>query len=176
MSFDDGFEVSGVFLDISKAFDKVWHNGIIFKLKQNGISGKLVSVLSDFLKARKQGVIPNGQVSSWTVVNAGVTQGSILGPLLFLIYINDLADGLSPNAKLFVDDTSLFSVIHDVDISTNELNKNLYQINKWAFQWKMSFNTDRSKQAQEIILSRKTKKICHPSLRFDNSIVSQSPY
>ena len=168
--------MSGVFLDISKAFDKVWHNGIIFKLKQNGISGKLVSVLSDFLKARKQGVIPNGQVSSWTVVNAGVTQGSILGPLLFLIYINDLADGLSSNAKLFADDTSLFSVIHDVDISTNELNKNLYQINKWAFQWKMSFNTDRSKQAQEIILSRKTKKICHPSLRFDNSIVSQSPY
>ena len=176
MSFDDGFEVSGVFLDISKAFDKVWHNGIIFKLKQNGISGKLVSVLSDFLKARKQGVIPNGQVSSWTVVNAGVTQGSILGPLLFLIYINDLADGLSSNAKLFADDTSLFSVIHDVDISTNELNKNLYQINKWAFQWKMSFNTDPSKQAQEIILSRKTKKICHPLLRFDNSIVSQSPY
>ena len=114
MSFGDGFEVSGVFLDISKAFDKVWHNGIIFKLKQNGISSKLVSVLSDFLKARKQGVIPNGQVSSWT----GVTQGSILGPLLFLIYFNDLADGLSPNAKLFADDTSLFSVIHDVDIST----------------------------------------------------------
>ena len=108
MSFDDGFEVSGVFLDISKAFDKVWHNGIIFKLKQNGISGKLVSVLSDFLKARKQGVIPNGQVSSWTVVNAGVTQGSILGPLLFLIYINDLADGLSPNAKLFADDNLYF--------------------------------------------------------------------
>ena len=168
--------MSGVFLDISKAFDKVWHNGIIFKLEQNGISGKLVSVLSDFLKARKQGVIPNGQVSSWTVVNAGVTQGSILGPLLFLIYINDLADGLSPNAKLFADDTSLFSVIHNVDISTNELNKDLCQINKWAFQWKMSFNTDPSKQAQEIILSRKTKKIFHPLLRFDNSIVSQSPY
>ena len=166
----------GVFLDISKAFDKVWHKGIIFKLQQNGISGKLLRVLSDFLKDRKQRVILNGQVSSWTGVNAGVPQGSILGPLLFLIYINDLADGLSSNAKLFADDTSLFSVIHDVDASANELNNDLYQINKWAFQWKMSFNPDPSKQAQEIIFSRKTKKISHPSLRFNSSIVSQSPY
>ena len=74
-SFDGGFEVRGVFLDISKAFDKVWHKGIIFKLKQNGISGKLLSVLSDFLKDRKQRVILNGQVSSWTDVNAGIPQG-----------------------------------------------------------------------------------------------------
>ena len=141
-SFDDGFEVRGVFLDISKAFDKVWHKGIIFKLQQNGISGKLLRVLSDFLKDRKQRVILNGQFSSWTSVNAGVPQGSILGPLLFLIYINDLTDGLSSNAKLFADDTSLFSVIHDVDASANELNNGLYQINKWAFQRKMSFNPD----------------------------------
>ena len=113
------FEVRGIFLDISKAFDKVWHKGIIFKLQQNGISGKLLRVLSDFLKDRKQRVILNGQFSSWTSVNAGVPQGSILGPLLFLIYINDLADGLSSNAKLFADDTSLFSVVHNVDTSAN---------------------------------------------------------
>ena len=99
--FDDGFEVSGVFLDIWKAFDKIWYKGIIFKLKQNDISGKLFSVLYDFLKDRKQRVILNGQVSSWAGVNAGVLQGSILGPLLFLVYINELADGLSSNAKLF---------------------------------------------------------------------------
>ena len=105
----------GVFLDISKAFDKAWHKGIIFKLKQNGISGKLLSVLSDFLKDRKQRVTLNRQVSSWTGVNTEVPQGSILGSLLFLVYINDLADGLSSNAKLFADDASLFSVIHDVD-------------------------------------------------------------
>ena len=105
----------GVFLDISKAFDKAWHKGIIFKLKQNGISGKLLSVLSDFLKDRKQRVTLNRQVSSWTGVNTGVPQGSILGPLLFLVYINGPADGLSSNAKLFPDDASLFSVIHDVD-------------------------------------------------------------
>ena len=105
----------GVFLDISKAFDKAWHKGIIFKLKQNGIFGKLLSVLSDFLKDRKQRVTLNRQVSSWTGVNTGVPQGSILGPLLFLVYINDLADDLSSNAKLFPDDASLFSVIYDVD-------------------------------------------------------------
>ena len=105
-SFGNGFEVRGVFLNISKAFNKVWHEGIIFKLKQNGISGKLLSVLSDFLKDRKQRVTLNGQVTSWTGVHAGVPQGSILGPLLFLVYINDLANGLSSNAKLFADDTS----------------------------------------------------------------------
>ena len=150
--------------------------GIIFKLKQNGISGKLLSALSDFLKDRKQRVILNGQVSLWTGVNAGVPQGSILGPLLFLVCINDLADGLSSNAKLFADDTSLFSAIHNVDTSASELNNDFYQINKWTLQWKMSFNPDPRKQAEEIIFSRKTKKISHPLLRFNNGIVSQTPY
>ena len=125
-SFDDRIEVRGVFLDILKAFDKVWHNGIIFKLKQNGISGKLLSVSSDFLKDKKQRVTLNGKVSSWTGVNAGVPQGSILSPLLSLVYIDDLADGLSWNAKLFIDDKSLFSVIHGVETSANELKNDFY--------------------------------------------------
>ena len=111
------------------------------------------------MKDRTQRVTLNGQVSLWTSVNAGVPQGSILGPLLLLIYINDLADDLSSNAKLFADDKSLFSVIRDVDTFANELNNDLYQINKWAFQWKMYFNLDTNKQDQEIIFNRKTKKI-----------------
>ena len=110
-SFDDRFEVRSIFLDISKAFDKVWLEGNIFKLQQNDISDDLLNILSDFLRNRKQRVTLNGQSSSWTNVNAGVPQGSILGPLLFLIYINDLPDGLSSSAKLFADDTSLFSVV-----------------------------------------------------------------
>ena len=87
-SFDDGYEVRGVFLDTSKAFDKVWHNGLIYKLKQNGVSGDLMNLIIDFLEARKQRIILNGQYSSWESVKTGVPQRSILGPLFFLIFIN----------------------------------------------------------------------------------------
>ena len=161
-------------LDISKAFDKVWHNGLIFKLRQNGITGNLLNLLSNFLRNRKQKLVLNGQISSWADVNAGVRQGSILGPLLFLIYINDLADGLSSNAKLFADDTSLFSVVHNANTTAKELNNDLVKISRWAYQWKMSFNPDPSKQAQEVIFSRKTKKEYHPPLAFNNNNVSET--
>ena len=92
--------------------------------------------------------------------------------LHFLLYINNLTDGLSSNAKLFPDDTSLFLIIHDVDTSVNKLNNNFYQINEWIFQWKI----DANKQVREVIFSRKTKKISHPSLRFNNRIASQTSY
>ena len=174
-SFDDGLEVRGVFLDISKAFDKVWHEGLIFKLKQNGMSGNLINLLTDFLSNRKQRVVLNGQYSSWANVNAGVPQGSILGPLMFLIYINDLSDGLVSDEKLFADDTSLFSVVHDINTSANDLNKDLASINNWAYQWKMSFNPDPTKQAQEVIFSRKTKTLSHPPLFFNNTSAAQTP-
>ena len=117
-------DVRAVFLDISKAFDKVWHEGLLYKLKQNGISGNLLETLTDFLKDRKQRVVLNGQNFSWANVEAGVPQGSILGLLLFLIYINDLPDNLSTNVKLFADDTSLLSVVHDITTSSCDLNYN----------------------------------------------------
>ena len=85
---------------------------------------------ADFLSNRKQRVVLNGQVSTWTSVNAGVQQGSILGPLLFLIYINNLSDNLSSNVKLFADDTSSFSVIHDTNISAGERNEDLKKISE----------------------------------------------
>ena len=103
-AFDKGLEVRGIFLNISKAFDKVWHNGLIFKLRQNGIRGDIINILQDFHRNRKQRVVLNGQCSSWADVNAGAPQGSILGPLLFLIYINDLSDSLKSECKLFADD------------------------------------------------------------------------
>ena len=133
-SFDEGFEVRGVFLDISKAFDRVWHDGLIFKLQENGVSGKLLLLLKDFLKSRKQRGVLNGQHSSRKDVTAGAPQGSILGPLLFLVYINDLPNGLKSNPKLFADDTSMFSVIHDVNSSQIDLNEGLDKINNWAYQ------------------------------------------
>ena len=111
----------------------------------------------------------NGQVPDWSDVRAGVPQGSILGPLLFLIYINDLSEGLSSNTKLFADNTSLFSVIHDSNTSTLELNSDLTKKTRWAFQWKMSFNPDPKKQAQKVIFSRKSKIILHPPIVFNNN-------
>ena len=131
-----------VFFYISKVFDKAWHEGLILKLNQYEISENLLCLVKFFLKNRKQRVVFNGQTSSWTNDLAGVPQGSILGPLFFLIYINDLSDNLSSNPKLFADDTSLFSVVHDKNISAKELNNDLWKIGNWAYQWKMSFNCD----------------------------------
>ena len=117
---------------ISKAFDRVWHKGLLFKLKSYGIDGLLFNLLESYLHNHKQRVVLNGQTSNWASVNAGVPQGSILGPLLFLIYINDLPDRIKSNVKLFADETSIFSVVNDTNVSCNELNEDLFNINKWA--------------------------------------------
>ena len=135
-------EARGVFLDMSKAFDKVWHEGLLHKLKCYGVEGKMYELLKIFLSDRKQRVVLNGQTSSWENVNSGVPQGSVLGPLLFLIYINDLPDGLQSNAKLFADDTCLFSIVSNLNETSETMNADLNRIKEWAFQWKMSFNPD----------------------------------
>ena len=93
---------------MSKAFEKVWRPGLIFKLKQNGINGKLLDMFEHYLTDRKQRVVLNGIESPWENLLSGVPQGSVLGPLFFLIYINDLALNISANIKLFADDASLF--------------------------------------------------------------------
>ena len=93
-AFDTGLDVRGIFLDIFKAFDKVWHDRLIFKQHQNGICGEMINILEDFLSNRKQRIVLNGPCLSWVDIRAGVPLRSILGPLLFLIYNNDLSNDI----------------------------------------------------------------------------------
>ena len=106
--YNPSVDIRGIFLDISKAFDNVLHDGLIFKLQTYGIDGKLLKLLKSYLKDRQQRVLLNEQTSSWRNVLVGASQGSVLEPLLFLIYINDLPDRLTSICKIFTDDTSLF--------------------------------------------------------------------
>ena len=112
-------DIRAVFLDISKAFDEISLPGLIFKIKSFGISSDLLELIKNFLSNRFQRVVLNGQTSEWGKINAGVSQGSILGPLFFLIYINDLTDGISSIMKPFADDTSLFSVVQNNNNSSS---------------------------------------------------------
>ena len=118
-------EVRGVFLDISKAFDQVWHDILLYKLTLLGVCGRYYNFIQSFLDTRHQRVVLNGQSSKWSLVEAGVPQGSILGLLLFLVYRNNLSQGLRCNAKLSADDTSLFSTITSSAISSSNLNEDL---------------------------------------------------
>ena len=166
--FNPTLETRAVFLDISKAFDKVWHEGLIFKLQSMGISRNLLNLMNSFLSERYQRVLLNGQSFEWASIKAGVRQGSILGPLLFLIYINNISDGIISDENHFADDTSNFSTVYSTNETADSLNNDLQKISEWAYQWKMSFNPDSTKQAQEVIFSRKLKKPFHPSIKFDN--------
>ena len=125
--FDDGLEIRGAFLDISKAFDKVWDEELIYKLRRNGICGNLLQSLISFLDSRKQRVLLNGQCS-WGFINTGVPQDSFLGPLLLLIYIDDLTENLKSNPKLFTDETSLLTLINHPNATAKQLCEDLDKI------------------------------------------------
>ena len=98
-----------------------------------GISGEFYNLLENYLSGRSQRVVLNGQTSFWRPVLAGVPQGSILGPLLFLIYTTDLPNQLKSNVKLFADDTSLLTIVRDKNESANIINNDLLQISKLAY-------------------------------------------
>ena len=108
---------------------------------------------------------------------SGVAQGSVLG-LLFLIYINDLSDGINSLCKIFADDTSLFSKVYDIPNSASKLNDDLEKISYGAYQWKMQFNRDPNKQANEVIFSRKTSSnnLSHPPIKFNKIDFSECPH
>ena len=172
-AFESYDETRAVFLDISKAFDKVWHEGLIFKLKSNGIRGKLLNLITNFLTNRQQRVLLNGCASEWKYLLSGVPQGSVLGPLLFLVYINDLTDNISSNMRLFADDSSLFARVQGVEATHQILLQDLQLITQWAYQWKMQFNPDITKQAIEVIFSHKINKPIHPILTFNGIPVAR---
>ena len=118
-------------------------------------------------------MVLNSTTSDWRCVNAGVPQGSVLGPLLFLVYINDLTDDISSEMRLFADNSSLFTRVERVDQTHEELVKDLHTITNLDYQWKMVFNPDITKQAIEVILSVKKKKPEHPELLFNSIPVSR---
>ena len=159
-----------VFLDISKAFDRVWHGGLLFKLKQLGISGTLLKWLESYLALRKQRVILDGCCSDVSYVEAGVPQGSILGPLLFLVYVNDLVTDLECDPHLFADDTSLLDIFTNPLTSSLKINRDLERIYKWGRLWRVNFNP--IKTIFQIISKR--KNVIYPNLIFDGVVIKRS--
>ena len=129
---------------------------------------KSCKTLRDFLACLKQRLVLNDQHSCRDNVIAGVPQCSISRPLLFLLYINDLSNDLSSIFKFLRMIRLFFSVVNNIHTSAITLKQDLGAITNWAFQWKMVFNPDLSKQAQEVIFSRKIKKLLYPALLFNN--------
>ena len=167
---DPPIDTRSIFLDMSKAFDKVWHDGLLYKLKAHGVEGKLFNLLLNYLSDRKQRTLINGQESGWKKIYSGVPQGSVLGPLLFLLYINDLPDNLICSPKLFADDVSLNEHMNSIPVSTTRLRYDLNNIEQWAFKWKMIFNPDPDKPANEVVFSNRGN-VNIPSLQFADKMI-----
>ena len=111
--------------------------------------------------------------SDYSCVESGVPQGSVLGPLLFLVYINDLERNIKSNIKFFADDTMLFSIVKNPEMSANDLNHDLDVIRQWAHQWKLEFNPDPIKQATGVLFSCKKSSQNHPQIMFNGTAVTK---
>ena len=137
-------QIDAVLLDFSKAFDKVDHEGLLLKLKHAGINNTLHSWIRSFLIGRVQQVIVDGTMSAPKPVQSGVPQGTVLGPLLFLIYINDISHGLTPGTqiRLFADDSLLYRTILS-EKDTIILQKDLNKLQEWENIWKMEFHPQK---------------------------------
>ena len=159
------------------AFDKVWHEGLLFKLKTYGVKGELLNLLQNYLHERNQRVALNGQISSWELIKSGVPQGLVFGLPLFLICINDLPDNIQSSCKIFADNTSLFSQVFDKYKLQSGLNNDLQVRSNWVFQWKMQFNPDPNKQAQEVYFPIKSNNENSLPVTFnDAKVVTCSPH
>ena len=141
-AIDDGKEIRVIFCDISKAFDRVWHEGLLFKLRRMGISGTLLEWFKSYLDQRLQRVVLEGSFSDFKEVKAGVPQGCILGPLLFLVFINDIVNDIGSSVKLFADDTSLYLIVEDPVMAANLMDIDLDKIHHWAKHLGLTLNND----------------------------------
>ena len=151
-------DVRFVFCDVSKAFDKVWHKGLLFKLKLTGVNKQLISWIESYLSDRQQKVVSEGFSSTLKGIKAGVPQGSVLGPFLFLVYINDIVNDINNDIRLFADDTSLFVVVeNDHAAAATSLTDDLNVISNWAKKWAIQFNPQKTKN---IVFSRRDRE--HP--------------
>lgn len=152
-SFDNGVQTDCVLLDFQKAFDKVSHNLLLYKLSFLGLPNNILSWLQNYLTGRSQKVVVNGVSSTNVSVSSGVPQGSVLGPLLFLIYINDIGVSISSSIRLYADDCVLYREIRD-DSDRLALQTDLEKICFWCSQWLMSLNVSKCNHIQ---FSRKRK-------------------
>ena len=141
---DDGSPVDVIYLDFQKAFDKVPHQRLILKLKSHGMGNSIINWIEQWLTDRRQSLVVDGEVSSWKSVFSGVPQGSVLGPILFLVYINDLEEGVTGKILKFADDTKLFRETKEIGNKRN-LQEDMDKLVKWSEERQMLFNFAKCK-------------------------------
>lgn len=141
-SLDKNVPVDMIIMDFSKAFDCVPHKRLLHKLENFGVTGKFHKWISNFLTKRKQRVVVDGEHSQWVQVKSGVPQGTVLGPLLFLAYINDLPNNIQSEVRLFADDCVMYRPIHD-NSDVSSLQADLDVLSSWQDLWQMKFNTKK---------------------------------
>ena len=169
-SWTKGCITHGIFLDVSAAFDKCWHKGIIAKLKQIKVEGSCLDLFTSYLTNRKQCTVVSGQKSEMKAITAGVPQGSKLGPLLWIIYCNDIIKDIDSEILLFADDTCCFVSGTDPAETAIVLNRDLAKLNLWADKWKVTFNPGKSK---DIIFSERKYLFNSPAINFGGSFVER---
>ena len=141
---DDGSHVYVIYLDFQKAFDKVPHQRLILKLKSHSMGNSIINWIEQWLSDSRQRVVVDGEVSSWKSVLSGVPQGSVLGPILFLVYINDLEEGVTWKILKFADDTKLFTKTKPIGDKHN-LQYDIDKLVKWSQKWQMLFDLGKCK-------------------------------